>query len=97
MYKIIKRNPVELVGLCDEPRYVAFIDGTYVRARDKSKADAVVFGGNLYNFGDTEKIAGAPFVYVIEIDGGEFVFDLQKSVAETNAAIDDIIITMLEG
>lgn len=103
MYKISLTGTGSLIGIAEKLTYVHFDaeHNVYVAARDAQSADGIAFGGKLYNINGVEKIQGAPFAQFVEVDTGEFITDefaqVNAELAETNAALDEIIITMLEG
>lgn len=97
MYKVFDSSD-HLLGLTDKINYVHFdaVNNVFVESCSIRSADGFSFNGTVYNFG-SEKITGAPFAHFMEVDGGEFVFDLSNELADTNAALDDVIISLLEG
>lgn len=97
MFKIFD-DADNLIGITDKINFVHFdaANNVFVDARSARSADGFAFNGTVYNFG-SEKIAGASFAHFMEVDGGEFVFNLSNELADTNAALDDVIISLLEG
>lgn len=101
MYKITKRETAEIIAFCDKIRYVIQNNGVFFQAVGAHDAHGIAVGGKVYNFGETEKIVGAPFVDICTVDNGEYLFNVKNTtdtaLTETNAVIDELIVSMLEG
>lgn len=106
MFRITKRGEATLLGFADNLRYVVFDEQTktFYQTNNPALADGIAVQGTVYNIGDEEKISGADFADTTEIDGGEYNFSTHneivkntQDIAEVNATVDEIIISMLEG
>ncbi len=112
MFRITKRGTAEVIGIVENIRYVTFdaVSNTFFRAFGRDDADGMAVKGQVYNFGDEEKLKGYPFVDISEIDGSALIETLQAEKAqlqveltETQAALaeayetadNDIIATQL--
>ena len=98
MFKVTKRNIGELVGLCDNIRYITYDanSGTFCQAFGADDADGIAIGGNPYNIGNEEKIPGADFVDIDEIDNGEYHFQTNNQVVKSAGEIADMQGLILE-
>ena len=97
MYRIVKREG-GLVGLCDKPHYIYRdpISGTLYKAFGEEDAEGVAFQGTPYNIGEEEIIPGADFVYITEIDGGEYQFNDHEKTIENSREINTAEKLLLE-
>lgn len=91
MYRIVKVGSGEFVGATEAPCYIRKKAGTgcYVPA-DADAAQGIVFDDNVYNLVGTRGIGAAETVMLGEYDNG-------AEIEAINAAIDDIIVSILEG
>ena len=96
MYIITKRGTAEIIATVDEIRYIAYdaASNTFCRAFGKDDADGIAVKGQVYNFGDTEKLEGYPFADISEVDGSALIErlqaeknQLQVELVETQAAL----------
>lgn len=96
MFRITKRDNAEVIGIVDQPRYVTFDaeSNTFLRAFGRDDADGIAVKGQVYNFGDEEKLEGYPFADISEVDGSALIETLQAEkkqlqveLTETQAAL----------
>lgn len=84
MLRITKRDSAEVIGIVENIRYVTFdaASNTFFRAFGRDDADGIAVKGQVYNFGDEEKLKGYPFVDISEIDGSALIETLQAEKAQ---------------
>lgn len=84
MFRITKRDSAEVIGIVENIRYVTFdaASNTFFRAFSRDDADGIAVKGQVYNFGDEEKLKGYPFVDISEIDGSALIETLQAEKAQ---------------
>ena len=97
MYRIINVSGGAEIGSTEKPRFIRRKStGCYVQTTE-DEAQGVAFRGTAYNLQGREGLGAGETVMLIEFDGGEAVGDVGAAVEANSAAIDDIIISMLEG
>lgn len=98
MFRVTKRNSGELVGFCDNIRYITYDanSGTCCQAFGADDADGIAIGGNPYNIGNEEKIPGVGFVDIDEVDSGEYHFQTNNQVVKSTGEIADMQGLILE-
>lgn len=84
MFRITKRDSAEVIGIVEELRYIVYdaASNTFFRAFGRDDADGIAVKGQVYNFGDEEKLKGYPFVDISEIDGSALIETLQAEKAQ---------------
>lgn len=98
MFKVVKRDSAELVGIVNEPRYIVRdpVSGLFFQAYSAENADGISVEGVPYNIGSQEKIPGAEFVGLVEIDNGEYHFQTHQEVVKTTASVSEMQGLILE-
>lgn len=98
MYKLTKRNSSEVVGFTDKLRYVTYdpVSGVFCQAFGPDDAHGVAIQGIAYNIGEQEKIPGAEFVDIDEVDGGEYHFETNNQVVKTTGEVAEMQGLILE-
>lgn len=90
MYKVINKDTQEIIGFVQNPKYIFYDNNTktIIPMKDKSMAHGIAINSIPYNITKEEKIPNASFVYLIQIDEGEYIFkdhnQIVKSVEEIN-------------
>ena len=96
MFRITKRENAEIIGITEEVRYIVYdaASNTFYRAFSKDDADGIAVRGQVYNFGNNEKLKGYPFADIAEVDGAALIemlqaekAQLQIELTETQAAL----------
>ena len=84
MYRITKRGSAEVIAIVEEIRYIIYdaASNTFCRAFGKDDADGIAIKGQVFNFGDTEKLKGYPFADISEVDGAALIETLQAEKAQ---------------
>lgn len=95
MYKILKDGA--LIALVDKPRYIKFNEssGAYVEV-PITQATGIAVHSTPYALAGHELSGSAGTVTVVPVETGEILFTNQTDIAANTAAIDDIIVAMLE-
>lgn len=97
MYRIIKEKTGAEVGSTEKPIFIRKkSNGCYVQTSE-AEAQGIAFKGTPYNLFGREGVGADETVMLVEFDGGDAVSDIGAAVDANSAAIDDIIISMLEG
>ena len=98
MYRITQHNGAALIGFVDELRYIIRdpASGIFARAFGEHDADGIAVRGTPYNIGDEEKIPGADFVDIDEVDGSEYTFHQQNVTRRNTGDIGDMQQLILE-
>lgn len=96
MFRITKRENAEVIGIVEHPRYIVYdkASNSFFRAFGKDDADGIAVRGQVYNFGNNEKLKGYPFADIAEVDGAALIATLQAEknqlqveLTETQAAL----------
>ena len=96
MFRITKKGTAEIIAIVDEIRYITYdaTSKTFCRAFGKDDADGIAVKGQVFNFGDTEKLEDYPFADISEVDGSALIerlqaekTQLQTELAETQEAL----------
>lgn len=94
MYKIIENDT--LIAIVDEPRYIRRTSaGVYVQTT-VLEATGIAVHSTPYALAGHELSGSAGTVTVVPVETGEILFTNQTDIAANTAAIDDIIVAMLE-
>ena len=90
MYKIVDVKSGAQIGVTEKPNFIKKSSaGCFVKATEK-KAQGVAYQSTAYNLQGRAGIGVSDTVALIEFDAG-------STVAENSAAIDNLIVAMLEG
>lgn len=95
MYQINK-NGITL-GLTERPTYIKPLDNGSMGLCSASEAHGIAYEGEIYHLSGMPELGDAETVVLAEIDAGKLAGADQKQIAANTAAIDDIIVSMLEG
>ena len=98
MYKIINTQDGKTIGSTEAPLFIKKkpSTGCYIQA-DAESAQGVAYLGTAYNLHGRDGVEAEETVMLIEVDGGTEADKTAATLAENSAAIDNIIISMLEG
>ena len=98
MYQIINVSDGSAVGNVEKPYYITLKESTgCFIPTDELHAQGISFLGSPYNLHGRKGIGVPDSVYLIEFDAGVANDSISAAIAENSAAIDDIIISLLEG
>jgi len=90
MYKIVNVKDGAQIGVTEKPNFIRKSSaGCFVKSTEK-KAQGVSYKSKAYNLQGKTGLGADDTVILIEFDGG-------STVAENSAAIDNLIVAMLEG
>ncbi len=97
MYKIIKVSDGETVGSTEKPYFIKkkTSTGCYVAA-DEETAQGVAYQCTAYNLQGRDGVGADDTVFLIKYDAGIESDEAAAAIAENSAAIDNLIISMLE-
>ena len=97
MYKIIKVKDGSTVGSAEKIFFIKKKESTgcYV-ATDEKSAQGVAYQGTAYNIQGRDGVGADDTVFLIEYDAGAESDKTAAILAENSAAIDNILISMLE-
>lgn len=98
MYKIIDTRDGATIGRTDKPLFIRKKEttGCYVQTNVES-AQGVAYMGTAYNLQGKDGVGATDTVILVEVDAGTETDETKAALAENSAAIDNIIISMLEG
>ena len=98
MYKIIDVKDGATVGRTETPLFIKKKEtsGCYVQTKAES-AQGVAYRGTAYNLQGKDGVGATDTVILVEVDAGTEADETAAALAENSAAIDNIIISMLEG
>lgn len=97
MYLLIRTADGVEIGAVERPQYIRkSAEGAYIETNEKD-ARGVAYLGVAYNLWNREPIGADETVMLVERDAGQTMSDTQRAVAANSDAIDNIIISMLEG
>lgn len=98
MYKIINTKDGSTVGSAEKLYFIKkkASTGCYI-ATDEKSAQGVAYKGTAYNIQGRGGVGADDTVMLIEYDAGTIADENTAAIAENSAAIDDIIVAMLEG
>ena len=96
MFKIVSTTTGKEVGKAENVLYIKKKGAVNVETT-RAEAQGVAYKSEPYNLAGTEGVGAEETVVVVECDGGVETSETQAAVAANSAAIDDIIISMLEG
>ena len=97
MYKIINTKDGTEIGSTETPRFIKKKStGCYIQT-DEQNAQGVAYNNVAYNLQSRDGIDADDTVFLIEVDGGVESDKTAAAVAANSAAIDELVITMLEG
>lgn len=99
MYKIINTIDGSTIGRTETINWIKLkpSTGCYIKAKNKKEAQGIVFNSTAYNVFDIDEVISkdAITVKIIEVNAGNDIDSTETALAETNAALDNIIISML--
>ena len=97
MYKIINVKDGSTVGSAEKIFFIKKKNSTgcYVAADEKS-AQGVAYCGTAYNIQGRDGVGADDTVILIEYDAGTEADKNSAAIAENSAAIDNLIVSMLE-
>lgn len=98
MYKIINTKNGAVIGCTETPLFIRKKNSTgcFIPAT-KDMAQGVAYLSTPYNLQGREGVGADDTVILVEVDAGTEADKTAATVAENSAAIDNIIISMLEG
>ena len=97
MFKIINTKDGTEIGSTETPRFIKKKStGCYIQT-DKQNAQGVAYKGTAYNLQGRDGIGADDTVLLIEYDAGTEADRNAAAIAENSAAIDELVISMLEG
>lgn len=98
MYKIINTKDGSTVGSTEKLYFIKKkpSTGCYI-ATDEKNAQGVAYKGTAYNIQGKDGVGADDTVILIEFDAGTITDENTAAIAENSAAIDEIIVAMLEG
>lgn len=98
MYKIIDTKDGAVIGRTEAPLYIKIkvSTGCYIQTGAES-AQGIAYRGTAYNLQGREPLGAEDTVILIETDAGTETDEISSALAENSTAIDNIIISMLEG
>lgn len=98
MYKIVNAADGELIGTTEQLFYIRKKESTdcFVPANPRT-AQGISYLGTPYNLQGRGGVGADISVIAVQFDGGTFFDETRTALDQTNAAIDDIIVAMLEG
>ena len=90
MYTLIDNG--KTIGFTEKIRYIAYRDAidAYTEVPSKEEADGIVFGNNIYNFENSNKIPNVPSIHISEKDGMEIVFNNSMKINEMNILLNNV-------
>ena len=97
MYKIINVKDGSTVGSAEKIFFIKkkTSTGCYI-ATDEKSAQGVAYQGTAYNLQGRDGVGVDDTVFLIEYDAGAESDKTAVAIAENSAAIDNILVTMLE-
>ena len=96
MYKIINTNDGTEIGSTERPRFIKKKStGCYIQT-DEQNAQGVAYDNIAYNLQGRDGIGADETVFLIEVDAGAESDKTVAAVAANSAAIDELVIAMLE-
>ncbi len=98
MYKIISTKDGSTVGSTEKLYFIKKKESTgcYIQT-DEQNAQGVAYLGTAYNIQGRDGVGADDTVFLIEYDAGTEVDKNSAAIAENSAAIDNLIVSMLEG
>ncbi|MBR1397722.1 MAG: hypothetical protein IJ563_09355 [Selenomonadaceae bacterium] len=97
MYRIINTKDGSVIGSTEAPRFIKKkYTGCYIQS-DEKNAQGVAYQGTPYNLHGRDGIGADDTVLLIEYDAGTEADRNAAAIAENSAAIDELVISMLEG
>ena len=98
MYKIINAKDGSTVGSTEKLYFIRKKESTgcYIPADEKS-AQGIAYKSTAYNIQGKDGVGADDTVFLIEYDAGIETDKNSAAIAENSVAIDNIIISMLEG
>lgn len=94
MYRIVKDGM--LIGLTDKPNYIRKQDNGSYGLCPECDAQGIVFEGVVYHLLGRDGMADVDHVTLEEVDAGSLMRDNQANIAANTAAIDELLVAMLE-
>lgn len=97
MYKIIDTKDGAVIGRTETPLFIRKKEttGCYVQTKAES-AQGVAYRGTAYNLQGKDGVGATDTVILVEVDAGTEVDETAAILAENSAAVDNIIISLLE-
>lgn len=97
MYKLINTKDGSTVGSTEKPYFIRKKESTgcYIPA-DKESAQGVAYQSTAYNICGKDGVGATDTVILVEYDAGAETDKNSAAIAENSAAIDNLIIAMLE-
>lgn len=91
MLKIINKTNQEVIGVVNELSYIKYDKNskTFIACISRSLASGIVVDGTPYNIDDEEKIEGADFVIIEELDG-DYIYTMKNNISSITSSIDDL-------
>ena len=98
MFKIINTKDGSTIGSTEKLQFIKKKNSTgcYVQT-DEENAQGVAYLGTAYNIQGKDGVGADDTVILIEYDAGTEADKNSAAIAENSAAIDNLIVTMLEG
>ena len=94
MYRIVKDGDV--IGLTERPNYIRLQDNNSYGLCPACDAQGIVYEGTIYHLIGRDELPDVESISLEQVDAGSVLLDNQAAVAANAAAIDDIIVSMLE-
>ena len=98
MFKIINTKDGSTIGSTEKLQFIKKKNSTgcYVQT-DEENAQGVAYLGTAYNIQGKDGVGADDTVILIEYDAGTEADKNSAAIAENSAAIDSLVISMLEG
>ena len=98
MYKIIDTKDGAVIGSAERLLFIRKkpSTGCYI-STTKEDAQGIAFQGTPYNLQGRDGVGAEDTVILVEVDAGTEADETAAALAENSAAIDSLIISMLEG
>ncbi|MBR1647937.1 MAG: hypothetical protein IJ685_14435 [Selenomonadaceae bacterium] len=98
MYKIIDTKDGAVIGRTETPLFIRKKEtsGCYVQTKAEL-AQGVAYLGTPYNLQGRDGVGAEDTVILVEVDAGTEADKTTAALAKNSAAIDSLIISMLEG
>ena len=98
MFKIVNVSDGSVIGNVEKPYFITVKESTgcFIPS-DELNAQGIAFHSIPYNLHGRQGLGVPDSVYLIEFDAGVANDSISAAIAENSAAIDDIIISLLEG
>ena len=96
MFKIIKLKDGSTVGSTEKPHFIKKSSaGCFIRA-DEQNAQGIAYNNAAYNLQGRNGIGVEDTVFLVEYDAGTETDKNSVAIAENSAAIDNLVVSMLE-